>query len=588
MELNVGLTMFTARIEEMKDELKASRKELLQIMASLIETVIQRYRLAIQKQQLLLLLMTGAPQRTSLDVPYSMEDAKEQLQILTNEIIILTQEENRNSLLVANHMQLMEKQRAEIEALQIEMEESSKLLMEQPDSFELQQHYNLSTEKYESVSNAFDRASLEWTLSSQHLHSLLTQKNSSLQKLEALSKQLQQLETLQVSYKQTKQNWILLGERLAIALQSYEKRNVEINSLVSAIIKNSEHLETAQHIHTLAKNLHSSHQRLLSELRRFVDSISNSKNNNDDDDNNDDNNNDDDDDERLKQTENRIRELVYAVRYDYASIFGLFRLSKEFGKRIRPEFENGEVDEREEEEIDNEMPENEAEEEEEDAELFDEDDDTATIVISAAMEDATTNEGKSKDRDHIENLEDHDSELFRNVPLAPLLPPSSRISLPSSSKLIAPEVMIGTSLLSNEANASDDVLRALPAVHTRKQLDHPISSIESTEVDDRISEGVSLNSVINSIDGLSKSLADDGTKDLPKLNMETTIAPKLVSTRNEHALNILRRVREKLLGEDFALSNHRMSVQEQVDAIICEATKIDNLCVLYEGWTPWI
>ncbi|CAG8548131.1 1491_t:CDS:2 [Ambispora leptoticha] len=61
----------------------------------------------------------------------------------------------------------------------------------------------------------------------------------------------------------------------------------------------------------------------------------------------------------------------------------------------------------------------------------------------------------------------------------------------------------------------------------------------------------------------------------------------LAQVRNTYAINILRRVKSKLEGKDF---DHvtKMSVEEQVDKIIKQATDIDNLCVMYEGWTPWI
>lgn len=57
--------------------------------------------------------------------------------------------------------------------------------------------------------------------------------------------------------------------------------------------------------------------------------------------------------------------------------------------------------------------------------------------------------------------------------------------------------------------------------------------------------------------------------------------------KNAFALNVLRRVRLKLEGrEPDAL--RRATVQEQVDFIIREATSIDNLSLMYEGWTSWI
>ncbi|XP_071818149.1 serine/threonine-protein kinase SMG1-like isoform X2 [Apostichopus japonicus] len=62
---------------------------------------------------------------------------------------------------------------------------------------------------------------------------------------------------------------------------------------------------------------------------------------------------------------------------------------------------------------------------------------------------------------------------------------------------------------------------------------------------------------------------------------------KLIQVRNAHAINVWRRVKGKLDGRDPEPS-HRLSVPEQVDFVIREATNCDNLATLYEGWTAWV
>ncbi|KAJ8977248.1 hypothetical protein NQ317_007425 [Molorchus minor] len=57
--------------------------------------------------------------------------------------------------------------------------------------------------------------------------------------------------------------------------------------------------------------------------------------------------------------------------------------------------------------------------------------------------------------------------------------------------------------------------------------------------------------------------------------------------RNAYAVNVWRRVKLKLEGRDPD-SGRKCAVQEQVDYVICEATSLDNLALLYEGWTPWV
>lgn len=57
--------------------------------------------------------------------------------------------------------------------------------------------------------------------------------------------------------------------------------------------------------------------------------------------------------------------------------------------------------------------------------------------------------------------------------------------------------------------------------------------------------------------------------------------------RNHHAVAILRRIRSKLEGVDFGHSQ-AYSVPEHISAIISEAQSIDNLSLMYEGWTSWV
>ncbi|KAL4241086.1 Serine/threonine-protein kinase smg1 [Mactra antiquata] len=62
---------------------------------------------------------------------------------------------------------------------------------------------------------------------------------------------------------------------------------------------------------------------------------------------------------------------------------------------------------------------------------------------------------------------------------------------------------------------------------------------------------------------------------------------KAIQERNSYAVGVWRRVKMKLDGRDPD-QNKRLSVAEQVDFVIKDATNLDNLAVLYEGWTPWV
>lgn len=57
--------------------------------------------------------------------------------------------------------------------------------------------------------------------------------------------------------------------------------------------------------------------------------------------------------------------------------------------------------------------------------------------------------------------------------------------------------------------------------------------------------------------------------------------------RNVYAMSVWRRVKFKLEGRDPD-PNVRLSEKLQVDWTISEATNLDNLALLYEGWTPWV
>ncbi|KAF9175596.1 hypothetical protein BGX20_003599 [Mortierella sp. AD010] len=57
--------------------------------------------------------------------------------------------------------------------------------------------------------------------------------------------------------------------------------------------------------------------------------------------------------------------------------------------------------------------------------------------------------------------------------------------------------------------------------------------------------------------------------------------------RNAYAVHILRRVRHKLEGRDFE-AGKKCKVTEQVERVIQEATNVENLANMYEGWTPWL
>ncbi|XP_075422184.1 serine/threonine-protein kinase SMG1 isoform X2 [Ascaphus truei] len=73
----------------------------------------------------------------------------------------------------------------------------------------------------------------------------------------------------------------------------------------------------------------------------------------------------------------------------------------------------------------------------------------------------------------------------------------------------------------------------------------------------------------------------------PKKAVRDPKTGKAVQERNSYAVSVWKRVKAKLEGRDVDASR-RMSVAEQVDFVIKEATNLDNLAQLYEGWTAWV
>mmetsp|Transcript_12999 Transcript_12999/g.15864 ORF Transcript_12999/g.15864 Transcript_12999/m.15864 type:complete len:127 (-) Transcript_12999:242-622(-) len=61
--------------------------------------------------------------------------------------------------------------------------------------------------------------------------------------------------------------------------------------------------------------------------------------------------------------------------------------------------------------------------------------------------------------------------------------------------------------------------------------------------------------------------------------------------RNKKALNVIRRVQDKLTGTDFQgdpfndqIQRDPLDVQDQVQRLIVQATSTENLCQLFIGW----
>lgn len=57
----------------------------------------------------------------------------------------------------------------------------------------------------------------------------------------------------------------------------------------------------------------------------------------------------------------------------------------------------------------------------------------------------------------------------------------------------------------------------------------------------------------------------------------------MIETQNERAVQVLNKVKEKLTGHDFR-PDEELTYILQVDKLLIEATKLENLCQHYIGW----
>jgi PI-3-kinase-related kinase SMG-1 len=89
----------------------------------------------------------------------------------------------------------------------------------------------------------------------------------------------------------------------------------------------------------------------------------------------------------------------------------------------------------------------------------------------------------------------------------------------------------------------------------------------------------------------------DGVKLVPQVVVVTpTFAAQRIVSRNvdkvavhdTYAMNVWKRISQKLEGKDLPNQSQSMDIKTQVGYIINQAVDLNNLALLYEGWTPWV
>ncbi|CAF2112854.1 unnamed protein product, partial [Rotaria magnacalcarata] len=88
------------------------------------------------------------------------------------------------------------------------------------------------------------------------------------------------------------------------------------------------------------------------------------------------------------------------------------------------------------------------------------------------------------------------------------------------------------------------------------------------------------------IDNENRERTSSSTVNTSTQHEVTDKTTKVTDERNKYAVEICKRIRDKLDGSDPDPLIQR-SISEQVRYTIREATDIENLATLYEGWTSW-
>ena len=102
--------------------------------------------------------------------------------------------------------------------------------------------------------------------------------------------------------------------------------------------------------------------------------------------------------------------------------------------------------------------------------------------------------------------------------------------------------------------------------------------------------GVILNPVAIAAASLKiKSTTSSAPDARPGSGMVNDLEAPITEKLNARALDIINRIHSKLTGYDFWDDRDEvyLTVEQQVDRLIQEATSHENLCCLYSGWQPW-
>ncbi|KAF3786353.1 Serine/threonine-protein kinase [Nymphaea thermarum] len=141
-----------------------------------------------------------------------------------------------------------------------------------------------------------------------------------------------------------------------------------------------------------------------------------------------------------------------------------------------------------------------------------------------------------------------------------------------------------------EGNKCDAGVVATDVLFESRQTSAPSSSYSDSQLSVAYNTRKDIPDTPNASDGKRRSVVDllkektDKNNDQPsKVGSKGWVHKR----KNAYALSVLKRVEMKLDGRGID-GDRSLSISEQVDYLLKQATSIDNLCNMYEGWTPWI
>ncbi|GMF20669.1 unnamed protein product [Phytophthora lilii] len=132
----------------------------------------------------------------------------------------------------------------------------------------------------------------------------------------------------------------------------------------------------------------------------------------------------------------------------------------------------------------------------------------------------------------------------------------------------------------SSAQGGDPVTTMLPDEEDEADEDEDEDRNEATDSSAPALTSESGNSVALAVSSDSGSSSHD-----------TTIStPRAIEEKSQYGLQVLKRIEEKLSGTvtEMTQGPSVLTVEQQASWLIDEATNTDNLCLMYEGWTPWI